>query len=86
VLSLCSACLFVCLFVCLSCGGYSAQSSGSLTYMGPAGGMTGAAQAMTAMPQFYSAPMSADQAGFMPIPIYNMQGTVNACIVLAAQY
>jgi hypothetical protein len=73
-----------CLFVCLALlsyhhyGGYSAQSSGSLTYMGPAGGMTGAAQAMAAMPQFYSAPMSADQAGFMPVPIYNMQGTVNA--------
>ncbi|XP_021936980.1 unconventional myosin-XV-like isoform X3 [Zootermopsis nevadensis] len=52
----------------------AAQSSGSLTYMGPAGGMAGAAQAMAAMPQFYSTPVSADQAGFMPIPIYNMQG------------
>ncbi|XP_069684994.1 unconventional myosin-XV isoform X3 [Periplaneta americana] len=40
----------------------------------PAGGLAGAAQAMAAMPQFYSAPMSADQTGFMPIPIYNMQG------------
>jgi hypothetical protein len=54
--------------------------------MGPAGGMTGAAQAMAAMPQFYSAPVSADQPGFMPIPIYNMQGIVNACTLLAAQY
>ncbi|XP_069684992.1 unconventional myosin-XV isoform X2 [Periplaneta americana] len=52
----------------------AAQSSASLTYMGPAGGLAGAAQAMAAMPQFYSAPMSADQTGFMPIPIYNMQG------------
>ena len=65
-------------------GGYSAQSPGSLTYMGAAGGMAGAAQAMAAMPQFYSASMSADQATFMPIPIYNMQGTVNACTVLPA--
>jgi hypothetical protein len=52
--------------------------------MGPAGGVAGAAQAMAALPQFYSAPMSADQAGFMPVPIYNMQGTVIACTVLAA--
>jgi hypothetical protein len=84
--------MFVCLFVCLAllsyhhCDGYSAQSSGSLTYMGPAGGMTGAAQTMAAMPQFYSAPMPTDQAGFMPIPIYNMQGTVNACTILTVQY
>jgi hypothetical protein len=46
--------------------------------------MSGAAQAMAAMPQFYPASMSADQAAFMPIPIYNMQGTVNACTLLSA--
>jgi hypothetical protein len=65
-------------------GGCSAQSSSNLTYMGSAGGMAGAAQAVAAMPQFYSAPVSADQTGFMPVPIYNMQGTVNAYTVFAA--
>lgn len=67
-------CLYALLFVCSF--DRKAQSSASLSFLGP-GGLTGAAQSMSTANFYPASPDAMMQSAMLhSIPIYNMQGKI----------